>query len=231
MNKDQHNMERLARELYLKHKKTLDFIMEHGARTDFDLAVQQLFGEDTKLFQPIGIGKAGGRSYVYTNLGKNFVGFLPTEWFQAFGSGDLRWPGCDKYWAEMPLTCWFGFAEDKDSGKGSLRLYAEVGPISDPQFRAAMIDSIRVAIGEANLSKASFRRDSTTAGKRYSRFLNNSTRKISNIQDADEIAADMAGLLREFQTVFDAVAQALPSLTTRAQEDGHAQRREVRGLS
>jgi hypothetical protein len=65
MNERTTELAKLARQLYQRHKKVLDFIIEHGVGTDFATAARTLFGNNPKRGTGEMIGKG---AYVFATL-------------------------------------------------------------------------------------------------------------------------------------------------------------------
>ncbi|WP_189484827.1 PDDEXK-like family protein [Asticcacaulis endophyticus] len=207
MSQDQNDMEQLARDLYRTHKKVLDFIMEHGAATDFIIAAEALFGEN---LESGGITETGHGRFMYDWHNHWKYSFLPESWFTNLGSGLCSWAGCEKWWAGYPMICWFRLETGEDGTKGKLRLIAEVGPIADSKFRADIIERIKSLAEAQDLKDIRFQSGAAEAGKKYSKFLKNNAVDIDNIQDAKEISDAMIKLLARFAPYFEAIAEILP---------------------
>ncbi len=207
MNDEKTEMETLARQLYRSHKKAIDFIMEHGVSTEFTFAADQVFGESLNYGDK---ANAEGLQIIYHQSNKHSFSFVPTSWVDALGGEKSKpWPGCENWWAGFPVICWFQLNTKDDGVKGALFLYAEVGPIEEPDDRKCLIEGIQKC-AKGNLStKIKFRADATRAGARYSKFLNGNSTPIADVSDAEAIGAGMRKLLKEFGVVFKAVEPAL----------------------
>lgn len=211
MSEEKQTMEALARKLYRTHKKALDFVIEHGASSDFAIAVESLFGGGHELRDTI---KVAEREYTYVGQNNSLFSFLPKKWDDAFGNGKRSWPGCEGYWAiEYPMICWFELVKSDDGIGGILRLFAEVGPISDHELRREIIDQISSIAEKKNLKQVRFQIGASEEGKRYSRFLKGNNIKIKDIQDSEELKNGMSDLLDRFQPCFEAIGAALPQFT------------------
>ncbi len=206
MSEERSEMEVLARQLYRDHKKVFDFVMEHGASSDFVLAVHALFGDNPDRFSIVSIDKS---EYVFVGLSSNVLSFLPKSWFDALDNKDPRWEGCDKWWAGYPLIVWFQLWSGNDGTKGSLKLYAEVGPIAAYEVRLSLISEIQSSAKSSDLKSIAFQKGAADKGKLYSRFLKKNSISVEDIHDADQLSAAMKKLLNKFQLEFGAVAEVL----------------------
>ncbi len=207
MSAEQNEMEKLARQLYRDHKKVLDFVIEHGASTDFAMAARALFGENP---EDLGEVTIENDKYVFDRLWNKGVSFLPLSWYQAFGKKDFTWPGCEKWWASFPLIAWIEIFSAGDGTKGKMRIFAEAGSLSDYDFRKELIDAIKGVSRSNGLKRVGFSSKATNEGAKYSRFLKDNSCEIKDIQDPDEIERGMKLLLDRFQDEFQAVGEVLP---------------------
>jgi hypothetical protein len=199
-------MQTLARQLYRSHKRVLDFVMEHGAITEFELAAESVFhkleyGETAEV---------EGQRLMFNHRSNEQVSFLPLEWTSALGGEDVHWQGCDNWWAGYPLICWLQLFEVSEAGAGEMRLIAEVGPIENHEFRQGLISRIKVAAEQDGLTSVRFQKGAADAGKRYSKFLKENRVGIQDIQNAEEIDAAMRTLIRKFKPVFSSIEKVLP---------------------
>ncbi|WP_162515845.1 PDDEXK-like family protein [Komagataeibacter diospyri] len=163
MSEEREGVEALARQLYRAHKKALDFIMEYGATTDFVIAMESIFGagvEDGDKFQ------VESQSFIFSWHNYESASFLPFGWVQKLGK-DLSWEGCENWWAGYPLICWFHLNEDAEGTSGNLRLFAEVGPLSNYDFRKMLIENIDEAARENATKLITFQRGASEQGKKY----------------------------------------------------------------
>ncbi len=206
MSSDLNNMKALARELYRSHRKVIDFINEHGAGTHFQVAVQRLIGSELKYGE---LCKIDGANYMYSGQNHYFFSFLPESWFKSFGERNHSWPGCENWWAGFPLICWIELISGKDGSNGQLRIYAEVGPVTDTNFRGALIEGIKLAAAENNLSEIKFQEGASKPGKLYSKFLKSNSIDVSDTHDDEEISKGIVRLVNKFKTVFDAINEKL----------------------
>lgn len=106
--------------------------------------------------------------------------------------------------AGLPVICRFELATGQNGVKGSVRLYAEVGPMNDRSARAALIRDIEDASQSRALKNVSFRRDAKE--KRFSRFFRNNIIQVEDVRDAAEIANAIKALIKRFENEFRVVA-------------------------
>ncbi len=211
MSEKLNDMEELAKRLYREHKKVLDFIVEHGASTDFAIAARMHFGDNPDRFAKAVIGK---NEYVFCGLGTNIVSFLPMSWYEAFGKQEYKWRGCENWWAEYPLITWLRLTSDKEESKGWLKLVAEVGP-SD--FRAELIAAIKEIGTKENLNNINFQKGADSEGRKYSKFFKSNSIRIDDIHNSDEIFKKMTDLMNNFQSEFNSIAKVLPQFLERGE--------------
>lgn len=205
MSSERKEMEALARQLYRSHRKVLEFIMEHGAVSDFALAVDGAFGENLNLGDPFDYD---GHSYMFDRHGFHQVSFLPWSWIENIGI-DLYWAGCETWWAGYPLICWIHMNEDVNTGVGRLSMYAEVGPLSDHEFRKGLIERVSEVAREDGTKLVGFQKGSTEPGKRYSKFFRNNSVQVSDTQNIEELEKAIQTLFRRFVPVFELLAPVL----------------------
>lgn len=217
MSEQQSMMEKLARQLYRDHRRVLDFVVEHGKSTDFAIACEAVFGEDLDYGDVFDIGK---QNYVFNHSDANAFSFLPQSWFDAFGKDEFYWHGCENWWAGFPLIMWIQLTGDGDSGGGQVRLYAEVGPLSDHEFRRDLIEAIKEAAKENGLKRIGFQRGAADEGKRYSKFFKKNFFVVDDVHDHDQIADAIKKALKSFQPEIEAVATVLPGFLTHGREEG-----------
>ena len=216
MSDNQKDMESVARQLYRDHKKVLDFIVANGKSTDFTFAVDEVFGEGVAYPKVVEIE---GQRLVYSNADSVAVSFLPESWFSALGGGNFRWPGCEKWWAGFPVIIWLHLPPSADGTKGQMRLYAEVGPLSDYAFRKDLIDKITEVANDKDLTRVGFQRGAKDEGKKYSRFFKKNSFPVDDIHDPDKIAATMRKAIRAFKDEFAAVADVFPGFIEHGKKD------------
>jgi hypothetical protein len=203
-------IENIARQLYRDHKKVLDFVIEHGASTEFMRATHSLTGENPNNLDEFTVGN---QKIVYSGIRKDTVFFMPYLWYQAFDKDKYNWPGCENFGAQYPLIAWLQLNNGNDGVKGQLRLQAEIGPLSDHEFRKSLIESIQTAAQTESLSRVGFQKGAGNEGAKFSRFFKENTIGIKDIHNSDEIAKTMKKLLDKFQPEFEAVANVLPQFS------------------
>lgn len=202
MSSERDEMEGLARQLYRMHRKVLDFIMEYGATTDFVLAVESAFGENLNYGDDFEIQD---RTFMFNAHNNHQASFLPRSWVENIGA-ELYWEGCENWWAGYPLICWVQLREDGDSSSGRLSLFAEVGPLSNYEFRKNLIERIDDLSKAHGTKLVGFQRGSTELGKKYSKFFKNNEVQISDTQSIEELEKAINTLIKRFIPVFDMLA-------------------------
>jgi|GEM_PF-682476 len=211
-------MEKLARQLYRDHRKVLQFILEHGATSDFALAAHRLFGENPERGDAFAVK---GIDCVYTGLNDRIFSFVPKSWHEALGRFSKSWKGCEDWWAGLPLICWVEIGKHSDKKGGFLKLTAEVGPLSSYEFRKSLIDRIEVK-NDNNQLNISFSKAAKVDGAQFSRFFRRNTISIEDIQNSEEIFVKTEELMNKFKAEFDAVAQILPEFLENGEEKNNA---------
>lgn len=206
MSEERERFERLARSLYRQHRKALDFIQEHGSATNFSLALDDAFGD---AWEDRGIVEIGRLSICKLRSRGDRLRFLPLKWHGALGGDRYRWPGCKDWWAGYPVVCWIEMFNGDKSAEGTLRLFAEVGPLSDFEARKELIDAIKDKARLAGIKEVGFQRTAAKEGKKYSKFLKNNSISVKDVQDVEEISKAILILITKFQRVFDEIAPVL----------------------
>ncbi len=207
MSEEQKDMENLARQIYRDHRRVLDFIFDNGSYSDFELALETLFGTDIK---PKSIVKCGKRELVFSGSDYQAFSFLPKTWFDAFGGTTRKWPGCETWWAGFPLIMWVQLTTASENTSGQIRLYAAVGPLSDYAFRKSLISEITEAAKRINTAKIAFQRGATEEGRKSSRFLKKNSLPIDDIQSYEEISNAIQRLISGFSAEMDIISEILP---------------------
>ena len=211
MSLEQNRIEQIARELYKEHRQVIDFIVEQGSSNDFVMAARQLFGQEPSSDSSLVICDT---EFYFNRLGNAIVSFLPASWADALNGADdhkLIWPGCENWWAEYPLICWFELTTDptkgEDPSNGRLRLFAEVGRLSDHNLRTDLISKILDAATE----KVSFQTGAMDEGRKTSKFFDYkfNSKSIKDVGSYEEIEGAMKAFLTEFKGEFDAIGKAL----------------------
>lgn len=209
MSEARNEMERLARELYSEHRRVLDFILEHGVSTDFAIAARTIFGDDPDSSELVRIGE---REFRFGWLGSDRISFLPEDWFKALGKNEFTWKGCEAYWSGFPVAMWLQLHADRDGGGGSLKLHAEVGPISVHKVREKLVEDISTAAKEHEL-KIAFQKGASADGKRFSKFFRTNVVAINDTSNSDQIVDGMKKLLANFDDEIAQIAITLSGLT------------------
>ena len=199
------DMERLAKELYREHRRVIDYVVEHGQNSDFGLAAESITGD----IEWLDTFKVGNRKFVHGHIGKRQFSFLPRAWYKALGEDEHDYKGCEDWWSGYPVICWFQLNED-GSGKGDLRLYAEVGPLSDPTIRSSLIEAIIEKAGDS--SRIKFQSGAAEPGRKYSKFFTKNKVTIKDTSDTDALTSAMEKMMREFGQEFDLVGKALTDI-------------------
>jgi len=207
MSDERDELEKLARQLYRDHKKTLDFIIEHGANSDFSIAAQSIFGDAPDYLDLVNIEN---KNYVFFWLGSDKIAFIPGSWYSAMGEETFDFAGCENFGGGYPVTLWFQLNTNADGATGQLVLYSEVGPILDYELRRQLIQKIQKAASDLETKRISFQSGATDEGRKFSKFFKQNLSPIKDVQDADEIATSMKKLLGRFEKEFQIVAKVLP---------------------
>lgn len=200
MSEERERFEKLARTIYRQHRKVLDFIVKHGSSTNFSLALDDAFGEGWEENKRLTVGKV---SIVLLGTRGDQFSFLPAQWFDALGGTGRRWPGCEKWWWGFPVICWVQMFPGDKGTEGTLRIFAEVGPLNEHHARKELIDSIKQKAADVGLKDIIFQKTATNEGKKYSKFLKNNSVSIKDIQDIEEISRSLAILFRKYEKSFD----------------------------
>ncbi len=211
MNDAQKEMEALAKELYRSHKKVLDFVMEHGKTTEFSLAAESVFKGDFDYGKEVSVGNV---RFMFSHINDRLFSFLPVTWRDHLGGEDKKsaWVGCENWWARYPLICWFQLFEGQDGVEGSLRMFAEVGPLANPEHRVKLINGIKASAENADADEVHFGANAVMPGARYSKFLKSSanTVRIVDVSNSEAIEEGIRTLLKKFLPTFEAVSESLP---------------------
>lgn len=218
MSEERERMEQLARSLYRSHRKALDFIIRHGATTNFAQAVDLAFGEGWQDRKSV---EVAGKSLVKVRVGGDICSFIPAAWQTALGGEGYRWPGLEKWWSGYPLACWLSLSPGNKGAEGTVSLFAEVGPVADPKARKTLIEGIQAVAAERNLRLLGFQRSAANEGKKFSKFLKGNFVAIKDIHDVEEISGAVVGLLEKFGECFDVIAPSLQEFMT-SHEANHA---------
>lgn len=200
-------METLARQLYRDHKKALDLLKEHGSGSGFEPAVHRLFGNNPQREKAVRIGNT---EFIYSELAKSHVSFLPAQWQTALKKMRDKWRGCENWWAGYPLITWVEIRAGDDGIKGYLKLNAEVGPVSDHSVRKGIIDSIKATASAKGSDRIEFQAGASDKGRLYSRFLRKNSITVNDIRDTDQIVRNFVELIDRFEPEFAFVTSVIP---------------------
>lgn len=200
-------LEKVARQLYRDHKDVLEFVMRHGQETSFEFAFDALIGEVPEDWETSTIDDVG---YYFDYHASDTASFLPESWFDSLGKTNYIWEGCENWWLEYPLVCFFQLTKKADGVAGDLRLYAEVGPLTNYEFRKDLIAAILEEAKKQKSSRISFQKGAIDEGRKYSKFFKDNKLAIKDTQNADEIAGGVKVLLKRFKSEFGLVASILP---------------------
>src|SRR5690606_30558728 len=96
-------MERIAKSLYRQHQKLIDFIWEHGSSNEFNLALDELLGENWEDKNKLTIKNIEITEF-WSN--GNLFCFLPLSWLKILKNCNSSWDGCENWWNTYPLICW-----------------------------------------------------------------------------------------------------------------------------
>ena len=114
----------------------------------------------------------------------------------------------------FPVIMWVQLTVDADGTSGKIRLSAEVGPISDHEFRRDLINSIQNATKENGKLRIGFQRGAEDEGRRYSKMFKKNFFNVDDVQDPDKIADTIKKALKNFRPEIDAVAAVLPEFAS-----------------
>lgn len=206
MSAERSEIEKLAKQLYRDHKKVLDFIMDHGSGSDFGIAAEELISPELGYLE---VFEIDGQKFRLNKVDHNSISFLPEAWYNGFSKKQFYWRGCENWWAQYPLISWIQLWPNADGTSGQLAIYAEVGPLSEYEFRRDLIHAIQGAGEGLDKNRIKFQRMADQEGKRFSKFLKENFHEVKDIQDAEEIAAVIKKLLKRFQPEFEAVGAVL----------------------
>jgi len=197
---DDTEIKNIAKKLYREHKKVIDYIVEQGAETEFQMAVDSLINNG----QALDFGsnfQCNAVDYRYFGKSKVHFSFLPISWIQSFdelqqganntSSDNFLWKGCKDWGAGYPILCWI------ELYNSTLRLYAKLGPLHDYSLRKKLIESIE----GKDLPDINFQQQAKIeVPKTGSLFLNakSYTETVNDVQNLDELKEKMETLLKKF---------------------------------
>lgn len=98
-------------------------------------------------------------------------------------------------------------------------MYAEVGPLSDHDFRSELIEAIKDMAVSQKLTRIGFQRGAADEGKRYSKFLKKNFFPVEDVHDHEQISNAIKKALRSFEAEVDAVSQVLPKFLSNGQKE------------
>lgn len=207
MRKERSEMKNLARQFYRDQKKVLDLLRERAPNLGFEPAVHRLFGDKPERGKTVRIGN---REFKYSSLAKNLVSFLPARWHEELDKTKDAWLGCENWWAGYPLIVWVEMRASDDGTTGSLKLNAEVGPVSNHKVRKGIIKAIKVAASAKGLERIQFPVGASDKGRLYSRFSQKNSTAVNDIRDTDEVERKFVQLIADFEPEFELVASVIP---------------------
>lgn len=82
--------------------------------------------------------------------------------------------------------------------------------MSNNEMRKLMVERIEDLATSEGLKRIKFHSGSETYKKSFSRFLRENSREINDIENPEEIAEAMKGLISKFSPELDALAKLLP---------------------
>jgi hypothetical protein len=216
MSKDAAEMEALAKQLYRDHRRALDFIFEYGKTTDFTIACDQVIGEGLDYGDEFSIEEF---DFVFCDTNPRFVSFLPRSWYDAFGGESYHWHGCEYWWSGFPMIMWFELTPDGEHGGGKLRLYAEVGPLSDHMFRTGLLEALEGVSKKRDLPRIKLNQGAKNKTTKYSKFFRKNFFAVGDIQDSEKIGAAMRKAIKSFRPEIEAIGSVLPEFQRYGQEE------------
>lgn len=188
---------------------------ENGYCESFTLSRDEVFGDTWGDGE---IVKSGKHSFVSLGSNGEQFSFLPLSWFKSLGEDGYTWPGCENWWFGFPVICWMQIFQSDKGAEGTVRLFAEVGPLSDVDGRKELVQAIQAAGTKAGIADIRFQKTAANEGKKYSKFLKDNIIAIKDVQDIEEISRAIQTLLKKFQPCFDAVAPVFGEFTQYAEE-------------
>lgn len=193
-----------AKDLYRAHKKAIDFIVEHGASSDFAVAVEAIFDEAS------GMATVGDHQFRKWELKTDRIVCVPQAWEKEMSISSQPWDGCENWGDGYPLTIWFRLDRIPDGVKGKLRMVGEVGPVADPGIRQALVQRIDEIAKSNPKMRIKFSKTASVEGTKYSRFFQGNVLEVADTGDSEKIAEAMRKLMTKFRGEISAIAQTLP---------------------
>lgn len=199
-----------AQKIYREHRDAIDFIVNYGSTSDLAIAINETFGGKETF-------ECAGSFYRRFNANSSQMSFVPEEWAAKLTKHVREWDGCGKWWKSgLPLICWFELKEIGREGRAEVRLYAEVGPIANPDTRRDLIETIKELADDGH--SIGFSSQAIADSTKYSRFLKNNTESVRDKNDQEEISKAILNLLAKFKPTFGAIGKALPEFVERHPE-------------
>jgi hypothetical protein len=205
------DLDSMMQQFLRDNKSVIDLIGNKGTSDAFKVAIEQLFGPEKQRKQ---VTKIGNLEIVFCNSNSNRVALLPSGWRDALVQAQSDWPGCENWWAGLPLVVWIDMHKSLESNAGYLRLNAEVGPVADHDVRRGIIERIQSAAITAKSRRIRFSAGAMEEGCRYSRFIHKGSVRVSDVTSADNIELNFKKLIADFRIEFELVASALRSPAT-----------------
>ncbi len=197
---------KLDRRLYQNTKDLLRLLNAPPPRTGFEQAVAALFGEGEKLNRVAKLGDSGFRC---SGSAKNMIALLPLEWENEFQRRDLKWNGCEKWWAGYPIILLLEVRSLGARSHSQLRLNAEVGPVAEHQTRQRVIGAIEAAAAAMNLGRISFAPAAKEERNLYARFLNKSSMPLNDPGDPRDVKRSIVSLTQSLRPEIEAISRAI----------------------
>ena len=177
-----------------KNKKVLDFIV-NSRQGAFITAAKNIFGKEM-------ISKSiDNHRFIYGHLKGDYLGLVPTGWYEILGRDKYKWPGSEKVFAGwiLPVTLWIHYFSHEE-----IRLYANINLDTE---RENLIGAFRTI--EKDNPRIKLRLDEEKEGANTVNFLPTGSETIVNIFDEEAIEDAMKNILASFDSEFCAVEVAL----------------------
>ena len=198
MNTETNDLTKQARDLYRNNKEVLDFIVNSGQGA-FITAARNVFGEMKSESE-----KIGNRSFIYGYLKGNYLGLVPTGWYEALGRDEYKWPGSEKVGGGLglPIILWIHYFSDGEK----IKLYSNINLHTEREIRESFVKFFR-DIKEGNPRIESL--DEAKEGSNTVKFLPDESEQIVKSHDEEAIGNAMKKILAKFDKEFDAIEEAL----------------------
>ena len=179
-----------------ENKKVLDFIV-NSRQGAFITAAKNIFGKKM-------ISKSkliGNHRFIYGHLKGDYLGLVPTGWYEVLGRDKYKWPGSGKVFAGwiLPVTLWIHYFSHEE-----IRLYANINLDTE---RENLIGAFRTI--EKDNPRIKLRLDEEKEGAKTVNFLPTGSETIVKSYDEEAIEDAMKNILENFSNEFDAVEEAL----------------------